>query len=122
MSYWGSRSDQNDYAFDSLSAYVLLIKKRMMDDLSNVIEKGYPEQSLIASLHCLRVIGMEFPESLSVAFRKKDLEKAETGFNRWYEAVAPKIPSNYQNDVLNEATNEFRLFKEFLGVKEKGAE
>jgi hypothetical protein len=117
MSYWGSKSDQSDYAFDSLSAYIYLIKKRMMDDLLNVTEKEHPEQSLIASLRCLRVIGMEFPESLSVSFRKKDLEKAEAGFNRWYETVSSKIPSKYQNDVLNEATNEFRLFKEFLDSK-----
>jgi hypothetical protein len=39
MPYWGSDAIDNDYAFDSIGAYIYLIKERMLEDADHVIEK-----------------------------------------------------------------------------------
>ena len=44
MPYWGSGSIDNDYAFDGVGVYILLIKERMFRDAENVIAKSYSLQ------------------------------------------------------------------------------
>lgn len=112
MPYWGSRADENDYAFDAVSAYVFLIKERMMSDMATVIEKAYPEQSITASLACLRQIGERFPKCLEVVFRKKDYERAKDGFEQWFSLVAEKLEPERRDAIRAEALREFELFKE----------
>lgn len=80
MSYWGSKPDECDFAFDSMAVYIGLIKERLEQEAATVIEQAYPEQSIIAALRCLRLIGEEFPKALSVSFRRKDFEAARSAY------------------------------------------
>ena len=92
MPYWGSRSADNDYAFDAVGAYICLIKKRMFQDAEKVIEKSYPEQGIVASIECLRLLAVQFPKCVKVHFRRKEFEKAKEAFGRWYELVEDQLP------------------------------
>ncbi len=111
MAYWGTQADENDFAFDAISAYVLLIKERMMNDMATVLEKAYPEQSLTASLACLRQIGERFPKCLAVAFRKADLQRARVAFDQWYSLVAKQLEPERRDAIRTHAINEFELFQ-----------
>ena len=112
MPYWGSKPADNDYAFGAVGVYLLTIKKRMFEDMATVIEKAHPEQGILASLQCVRLLAAEFPKCVSVHFRKKELEKAKAGFAEWYEVARGKIPPKYQDAILLEAEKEFALFEE----------
>lgn len=112
MSYWGNAADENHYAFDSITAYVFLIKDRMMKDLSTVLEKSYPEQGLIASLICLRQIGERFPKCLELGFRRKDFERVKEGFTQWYRLVGDKLPADRREAIFLEGMKECELFEE----------
>lgn len=112
MSYWGIEPDQNDFAFDGVGAYIHCIKEGMFKDIEVVKNKKYPEQSMIASLRCLRVIGEQFPKNLRVSFRKKDLALVKTAFYEWVELV--DLPAKYSAGIIEEAEKEFELFELFL--------
>lgn len=112
MAYWGSGPDDCDYAFDGVGAYIHLIVERMKTDMESGLEDGYPEQRIIASLVCLRVIGEQFPQSLSLSFGRRDLEEAKKAFSHWYELAKNKIPSKYRESIRKEADKEFALFEE----------
>jgi hypothetical protein len=112
MSYWGSKSEESDFAFDSVGVSILLIKQRMMKDIDAVLEKKHPEQGMIASLVCLRLLGERFPKNMSVHFGKRDFEFVKNAFEQWYAAVKPRLPSKYRDSILAEAENEFTLFEE----------
>ncbi|MEO0477156.1 MAG: hypothetical protein AAF085_14480 [Planctomycetota bacterium] len=112
MPYWGPKPLESDYAFDQTGACIAMIKKRLFDNMSNVIAKAYPEQSIIASLQCIRLLAEEFPKCVSVSFRKKHFAEARAGFEQWYELVKDKIPAKYRESVLEEANKEFALFEE----------
>ncbi len=112
MPYWGSKPVDSDYAFDAIGAYLFLIKERMFKDMATVIENAYPEQGILASLQCVRLLSAEFPKCVSVHFRKKELEQAKAGFAVWYEAAKNRIPAEYREVILSEAEREFSLFEE----------
>jgi hypothetical protein len=112
MPYWGSKSEDSDFAFDSVGAIIFLIKERMMKDIETVLKKSYPEQGMIASLACLRLLGERFPKNLSVHFRKKDFAFVKSAFEQWYQAVESQMPSKYRDEILAEARNEFALFED----------
>ena len=120
MAYWGSKPADSDYAFGSIGVYVLLIVRRMFDDMDNVLKKSHPEQGIIASLTCLRVIGLEFPKCLRVHFGRREFEKAKAGFEGWYELVKDKLPSEHKDAIWSEAMQEFERFeKEILWYSAK---
>ncbi len=112
MPYWGSKSDENDFAFDALGVYIEEIKDRMFKDIRNVIEKSYPEQSLIVSLKCIRLLALEFPKCVRVSFRKKHYRDARDLFDDWLGLVRFKLPENLAMSIEEEARREFRLFEE----------
>lgn len=111
MPYWGSGSIDSDYAFGAIGVYVLMIKERMFEDADNVIAKSFPEQSIVASLGCLRAISLQFPKSLKVHFRRSDLEKAKEKFYQWYDCVERKLPQEYREAIKSNAETEFQLFE-----------
>jgi len=111
MPYWGSGPIDNDYAFDAIGSYLYLIKERMFQDADNIIEKSYPEQSIIASLICLRLLASQFPKCVRVHFRKKEFEKAKDAFYKWYESVEKKIPLKFREAIKENAEREFLLFE-----------
>lgn len=111
MSYWSSEPDGCDYAFDAIGAVVFLIKERLEKETAAVKEMNYPEQSMIALLSCLRVIGEEYPKALSVSFRSKDYEKTRDAFYEWFESDA-KIPVGRRDGIRKAAEREFQLFEE----------
>lgn len=119
MPYWGNGLDECDYAFDAVGAYVFLIKDKMLRDMATVIEKAYPEQSIAASLACLRQIGERFPRELAVGFRRKDLEHVKRGFDQWYSLVGDNLPPERRVAILAEAKREFDVFDERFGVLSK---
>jgi hypothetical protein len=111
MSYWGTDIDDNDFAFDAVGAIIFLIKERLLADIKAVKSKNYPEQSIAASLACLRVIGERFPECLRVHFGRRDFEAARSEFYQWWESDA-KIPADLREGIRQSAELEFRLFEE----------
>jgi hypothetical protein len=112
MAYWGSGADESDFAFDAVGAYIYLLKERMLNDIKVVRAKSYPEQSIVASLGCLRLIGERFPKNLGVHFGRADFDSARRAFEGWYEAVKDEIPPKYRAKVYEEAQVEFQLFEE----------
>jgi len=111
MPYWGSGSADNDYAFDAVGAYIFLIKERMFQDAEKVIDKSYPEQGIVASLECLRLLAGQFPKCVKVHFRRKEFEKAKEAFGRWYESVKDQLPQDYREAIKSNADSEFQLFE-----------
>ena len=77
-----------------------------------VINKPHPEQSMIASLQCIRLLAEEFPKNVSVHFGKSEFEEAKAAFEKWYDTVHKKIPAKYREAVLEAANAEFALFEE----------
>lgn len=111
MPYWGSGLADNDYAFDAVGAYIFLIKERMFQDAKQVIEKSYPEQGIVASLKCLRLISGQFPKCVKVHFRRREFEKAKEAFAQWYELVEDQLPHDYREGIRSDADAEFQLFE-----------
>ncbi len=120
MPYWGDDVDQCDFAFDSVGAVIYLIIERMNKDVDKVLEKSYPEQSMVAYLTCLRLIGERFPKNLSVHFRKKHLKDVKSAFENWYDKVSDKLPSHLRADILRKAQEEFALFEERILKQHEG--
>ena len=109
MSYWGNKPDECDFAFDSVGANIYIIKERLLKDIEVVAKNRYSEQSIIANLVCLRVIGERFPKALSVHFRKRDFEMVKAAFYKWYETT------NHVPAGLKEcADSEFSLFEQSI--------
>lgn len=111
MPYWGSNSTDNDFAFNAVGAYIVLIKERMFQDAEKVIAKSYPEQGIVASLECLRLLAAQFPKCVKVHFRRKEFDKAKEAFGRWYECVKDQLPQDYREDIRSSADSEFQLFE-----------
>ncbi len=112
MAYWGHMPDESDFAFDAIGAYIFLLKERMLKDIATVLEKTYPEQSMVASITCLRLIGERFPKALSVHFRKRDFAFVVRAFDEWLAKVGPQLPDKHRNAIVAEARAEFALFEE----------
>src|SRR5947209_7742219 len=88
------------------------IKDRMMKGIATVLEKGHPEQCILGSLVCLRVIAEQFPKSFGVSFESDDFEFAKKSFAEWYDKVKAKLPAKYRQAIRDEAEKEFALFEE----------
>ena len=117
MSYWGDGADESDFAFGAVGAYIYILKERMLNDIKVIREKAYPEQSIVASLVCLRLIGERFPKSLSVHFTRADFESARRAFDDWYQATRSRVPQQYATSIAAAARVEFELFEaRILGV------
>ena len=63
MPYWSSEADGSDHPFSHIGVYMLIIKKRMLNEIIACTNELLPEQSLTASLVCLRLIVEQFPEA-----------------------------------------------------------
>lgn len=112
MAYWGSGADDSDFAFDAVGVRICVLKEQMLNDIRVVREKAYPEQSIVASLICLRLLGERFPKSLRVHFGRKTFESARSAFEDWYEAVKEELPLAHRTSIYEEAQLEFKLFEE----------
>jgi hypothetical protein len=111
MSYWGSGPIDSDYAFNGVSLYVLLIKERMFKESESVIESAHPEQRIIASLKCIRLLARDFPKCVLIHFGRKDLAKAKEAFDKWYDVAKKRVPAKYREAFLSNAEAEFKLFE-----------
>lgn len=111
MPYWGSRPIDTDYAFDAVGAYIFIIKERMFQDAGKVIEKSYPEQGIVASVQCLRLLASQFSSCVKVHFGKKELVKAREAFDKWYDSVRERLPLAYREAIRSNAESEFQLFE-----------
>ncbi|MEM7244658.1 MAG: hypothetical protein AAF533_04910 [Acidobacteriota bacterium] len=116
MAYWGAGPAENDYAFDEVGVIALLIKERMLKDAEAVIKEAHPEQGIVASVRCLRLLDAEFPKCVRLAFRKKGLANAERLFEKWYGAVSGKLPEKHREAIRSGAHAEFSLYREQLGA------
>lgn len=119
MAYWGSSVADADFPAGTVGVYILQIKKRMFEEANAVVEKKHPEQSILASLRCIRLLNSAFPKNRSVHFGKKDFAKAIALFDEWYDAMSGKIPKKYRQGVRDEADAEFARFAmEVFGLSE----
>ena len=112
MPYWSAEPTGSDYSFGAVGVYILLIKDRMFADAENVIAKSFPEQGIIASLVCLRLIGAPHRKNLMVHFRKRDFARAQSMFREWYDLTKTKIPAKHRQEIVAEAEREFELWDE----------
>ena len=78
------------------------------------MEANYPEQSLLALLVVLRLLGERFPIQISNKFSPNDLQKAKAAFYEWYEMAEKKIPKKHREGLLKTAEEEFKLFEETI--------
>ena len=114
MSYWGSQPEDCDFASGSIGANIYQIKSRLLKDLESDSSLEHEEQSILANLICLRLIGQQFPKALRVHFRKKDYFHAKESFYAWYENGGRKVPEKFREQLLKCAENEFVLFEESI--------
>lgn len=112
MPYWGPTPDENDFAFDSVGACIHLIKGQLMKDIATVLDKTYPEQSMVALLRCLRVIGEQSPKNFGVSFGRKDFVLVVKAFDEWVAKVGTRLPTKHREAIVAEARAEFALFDE----------
>lgn len=108
MAYWGPQPADNDYAFTDVSIAVNRIKEILFGGMPKVVEKSYPEQSMVSLLRCIRMIHKEFPKA--VRFSNKEFEAVKAGFAEWYGRVSDKIPAKYRHAILESAESEFAAF------------
>jgi hypothetical protein len=113
MSYWGYDADECDFAAGSIDTNLLIIKDNMLRDMENVKSKKFPEQSALASLDLLRLVGEKYPKNLRVVFSKKEYEVIKSDFFSWHDDVKNKIPKKYREDFLKQAA---KVFEDFEGV------
>lgn len=114
MSYWGEGIEDCDYAFGAVGSSISWIKERLFKDGDTVVAKSHPEQGLLASLCCLRMIGERFPKNLSVHFGKKDLDRARQIFDRWYTIMEKKLEPSLLEALKFAADREFSLFQALI--------
>ena len=110
MSYQTSDVNGTDFAKGSIDLIIRNIIKKMDSDIKMSIEKEFPEQSILSSLVCLRLIGEKFPKNLSIYFGNLDFEELKSKFYKWYELVHKKIPAKFREEVKEVAEKEFDLF------------
>jgi hypothetical protein len=84
----------------------------MLEDMENVLQKSYPEQSIVASVKCLRLLWEGFPKCVRLNFGRRDLERCEQSFELWYTTLAPRLPAEHRAAIRSEAMLEFALFRE----------
>lgn len=116
MSYWSADADGCDFAFNSVGVHALTIKERMFHDAEIAIENSMAEQSIVASLRCLRALDAQFGKATRIVFRAKHLELAERLFGSWYEKAGSKVPKKLRAKMLLVARKEFRLYRKQLKV------
>jgi hypothetical protein len=112
MPYWGTNPEDCDFAFDSVGACFYLIKDRLMRDIAAVLGKSYPEQSMVATLTCLRLLGERFPKNLRVHFGRRDFQFVVDAFHEWVTKVGPDLPAERRDAIVAEASAEFALWEE----------
>lgn len=112
MSYWGSGSVDSDYAANTICSYVYLLKKKMFEDMNNVLTKSHPEQHIVASIQLMRLIACEFPKCFAVHFERSDFEQFRESFEEWYAACEEKVPKKHRKKLMDEAIRQFELFEE----------
>ncbi len=110
MAYWSSEADGCDFAFDSIGVTVIQISELLFREADLVREKNFREQSILAHLRCLRVIGEQFPKSLRVSFRRHHFEKARDAFREWLGSV--NLSAKRKEELFDCAEKEFSLFEE----------
>ncbi|MGQ0799433.1 MAG: hypothetical protein ACT4NL_04880 [Pseudomarimonas sp.] len=91
----------------------------MFKDSETVIAKRYPEQGIVASLCCLRLLGERSPKNLSVHFTKRDLERARNALDRWFELVQDQLSPARLEAIRLGADREFALFDEMITKKKR---
>lgn len=117
MPYWGDTVDGNDYAFDAVGVYVILIRDRMFEDAARVCEKAYPEQSIGASVRCIRGIYEAFPKSVSVVFGKREIARCRELFEKWCEVALDRVPQQRRDAVRKATIHELELLENALSKR-----
>lgn len=111
MAYWGDQPADCDYAFGAVGVYTILIKERMLQDASRVIEKEHPEQSIVASVRCLRLLDADFKKSVRLHFSRRDLESTWAIFCQWFETVQDSLPPEHREGIWRAANDEFETYR-----------
>lgn len=107
MAYWGDRSDDCDYAFDTLGSYVAHLRDRVLADAEATIDEGYPEQTILVTLEAIRLLWERFPKTVACSFNRGDYVKCRQLFERWLEAAGPTCSVKRRRAILAEADRVF---------------
>jgi len=70
---------------------------RLEEEAELVIEKGHPEQSMLALLKVLDVLMDEFPKCVAVHFRKRKYLAIREKYLVWLDSCA-KVPENHTDE------------------------
>jgi hypothetical protein len=115
MTYWGTKADECDFAFDSLGSYLTHIRRRMLEDAEAAITNRHPEQSILVSLKVIKTLWDTFPKCVKVAFHRKDYERSRQLFDEWLDAVGSKLPEARRRALLAESKSIFDACEEMYG-------
>jgi hypothetical protein len=116
VAYWSADADGCDFGFNCVGVHAIALKKRMFHDAELAIEKSMAEQSIVASLRCLRALDAQFGKAIRIGFESEDLDLAEKLFESWYEKAGAKVPKKFRAKMLSIAREEIRLYREQLKV------
>ena len=114
MSYWNGSAEGSDFATNAVGVAILNIKDKMLKDFDGIMKAKHPEQSIITSLTCLRLIGERFPQSLCLHFLEQDYIEMKEKFYQWFELMNKKIPAKYRDELKASAEQEFMLFEKTI--------
>ena len=76
-------------------------------EASTVLQKNYPEQSILVFLEVLQILDRRFPRSVRLHFRKKQYRGLKDKFFEWQSACAEQIPDSYRNELVVRAEKLF---------------
>lgn len=95
MAYWNGNVHGCDFAFDSVGVIISLTVDRLEKEADLVIDKKYPEQSMLALLKVLDLLIDEFPKCASLSFGKREYAAIKQKFQLWRESFG-KIPKKHR--------------------------
>lgn len=103
MPYWNADLHGCDFAFDSVGVIVLQTVERLETEADLVIEKQYPEQSMLALLRVLDLLIDEFPKCVSVHFGKRKYLAVRDKYFAWRKSSS-RIPETHIGGFDENAT------------------
>jgi hypothetical protein len=115
MPYWSGELDGCDFAFDSVGVIVLQTVKQLEREADLVLEKQFPEQSILALLSILDKLMEIYPKCVSVHFGKGRYLVVKEKFMTWHSSCA-KIPRKHRDEFATSMKSPFDEIDAKFGV------
>ena len=86
-------------------------------EASTILQKNFPEQSILILLEVLQILDRRFPKSVRLHFRKKQYRGLKAKFLEWQSSCAEQIPDLYRNELAERAEKLFAELDAVYGIK-----